>query len=171
MIQFGKPPTEFSTKTNEQANEEPTPTWTWTRDLILSIALLMGIGVALVSQETTPQNYNENQSDTTVKVEASQLYKDFDENEARAIKKYAKKRIQITGIIDRIDSKPVVYLKTSGLFSSSSVSVQINLVESDWGKAEDYNKGQQKTFDCESVDEWLGIPILYDCIDYDFWKF
>jgi hypothetical protein len=168
MVKFSEPP-DFS----EQPNGKAAPTWTFSRILILSIVLLMGVGLTLVGRDMTPQNYTENQSDTTVKVEASQLYKDFDANGARAVKKYANKRIQITGIIDRItfNGKPVVYLKTSSLFSSSSVSVHINLVESDWGKAEDYNKGQQKTFHCESVDEWLGNPILYDCIDYDFWKF
>jgi hypothetical protein len=119
-----------------------------------------------------PANHEETNTSSEVpekpliKVKASQIFKDFDANEARAIKKYADKRIQITGIVEGIQStfndKPIVSLKTPNMF----LTVDINLVESDWSKAENYNKGQQKTFICESVDEMIGKPLLQDCIDY-----
>jgi hypothetical protein len=165
---------------NEQPNKKPMPAWVQALLWAMVVLIVINLIVLVTSyNRTLPKNTEvttfqpeaastsyEPPEKTLIKVKASQLYKDFDDNEARAIKKYTDKRIQITGIVDRIDStfndKPVVYLKTPNLFSS----VHIDLVESDWGKAENYNKGQQKTFICESVDEMIGSPMLKDCIDY-----
>jgi hypothetical protein len=182
MVKFLEPPE--SNQQPDKAPKKPMPTWA-----VILITLIIAPVVLFVScagciaggmalkENTENQSALTSQPDETstsseapekplIKVKASQIYKDFDANEARAIKKYADKRIQITGIVDRIDStfndEPIVYLKTPNQFSS----VHIDLVESDWSKAEGYNKGQQKTFVCESADEMIGSPMLKDCIDY-----
>jgi hypothetical protein len=100
-----------------------------------------------------------------VSVKASQLYSDYKANEARASQKYNGKRIKITGIVSDIDQtfgdEPLIHLKTPDMF----MNVTVHLVPEEWEKAIDLNKGQEKTWICDSVEEIVGQPILKDCSD------
>lgn len=107
-------------------------------------------------------NYSEPKK-PVIAVKASQLYREYQQNEVRANKKYAGKTLKVTAIVENIDSsfgdQVVLSLKAPEMFSFMSANIDAESAD----KASEINKGQQVVLTCESVDEMAGSPILSEC--------
>jgi hypothetical protein len=96
----------------------------------------------------------------SMKVTADELTEAYEKNEVSADEKYKGKKIEITGVIERIDSgfndEPQIVLKAKNFIGVRCEG----LSKKDAGKLE---KGSEITLVCKGDGEIIGSPQLKDC--------
>jgi tRNA_anti-like len=140
----------------------------------LGILLLIGVVAAIFggdkksSSSGSPANNNVPQ----LEVNAQQLSKAFQTNEAKAKLDYGDKTLKVSGVVKDIDldfsDKPVIKLRGSGDVQGMGINSagKMTDVSANGLSKEDaaaINKGQKLTVVCSGVDEVLGAPQLSDC--------
>ena len=93
-------------------------------------------------------------------VTADQVYSDYQNNEVAAQQKYQGNVTRICGVIDEIElnlfNEPLISLRASLLGSVSIGGV-------DTASAANISKGSVAVFECNKINELLGIPVLMEC--------
>lgn len=98
-----------------------------------------------------------------IKVTANDLCSEYESDEIAADKKFKGKYLEVTGIVDRIDSSftdsPIVGLKCGGEYSLTSVGCSFTSAD----EAAELSKGTSITIQGKSSGEVIGSPQISDC--------
>ena len=119
------------------------------------------------SKQTSASNENSNkkQMEPELSISATELINAYKENEVKADKMYKGKIVEVSGIVDGIDSdmndKAVVTLSDGDEFSIYTVSCYIDDENQD--KACELNKGENVTIIGKADGEVIGLPSIKDC--------
>lgn len=93
-------------------------------------------------------------------VTADQVYSDYQNNEVAAQQKYQGNVTRICGIVDEIElnlfNEPLISLRASLLGS-------VSIGDIDTASAANISKGSVAVFECNKINELLGIPVLMEC--------
>jgi hypothetical protein len=93
-------------------------------------------------------------------VTADQVYADYQNNEVAAQQRYQGNVNRICGIVDEIElnlfNEPLISLRASLLGSVSIGGI-------DTTSAANISKGSVAVFECNKINELLGIPVLMEC--------
>ena len=125
------------------------------------------VSVENSNEQTSVSNENSNkkQMEPELNISATELINAYEENEVKADKMYKGKIVEITGIVDGIDSdiddKAVVRLSDGDEFSFDTVTCYIDDENQD--KACELEKGQNVTIVGEADGEVIGRPHIKDC--------
>ena len=140
---------------------------------IVLIALIV-IGIFAGGNESANQNQKESATteqidvieEPPLKVKASELLNDYKNNEVAANKKYKDKTLEVTAIVESIQSglmdEPYLVLKAGDQYDFNKP--QAHIAKSDVDKAASLNKGQQVVLVCIGNSEVAGTPMLKDCV-------
>ena len=119
------------------------------------------------SKQTSASNENSNkkQMEPELNISATELISAYKENEVKADKMYKGKIVEVSGIVDGIDSdmndKAVVTLSDGDEFSIYTVSCYIDNDNQD--KACELKKGENVTIIGKADGEVIGQPSIKDC--------
>ena len=119
------------------------------------------------SKQTSVSNENSNkkQMEPELSISATELINAYNENEVKADKMYKGKIVEVTGIVDGIDSdiddKAVVRLSDGDKFSIYTVSCYIDDENQD--NACELKKGENVTIIGKADGEIIGEPVIKDC--------
>ena len=119
------------------------------------------------SKQTSASNENNNkkQMEPELNISATELISAYKENEVKADKMYKGKIVEVSGIVDGIDSdmndKAVVTLSDGDEFSIYTVSCYIDNDNQD--KACELKKGENVTIIGKADGEIAGQPCIKDC--------
>ncbi len=126
--------------------------------------------IANPTEKTEPENEkseevekSENERIDYIKVTADELCNDYEKNEINADKKYKNQLLEISGVVDGIDSdimdEPVVRLKCGNEYSFTNVSCSFTSKD----EAAELEKGKEITIIGKSTGEVIGSPTVKDC--------